>query len=151
MTLPTNMGIDLDNFVITYNYNEMRDHTEIHNKQTSRTVSMFSSKSLIDYYIRIEQFNNSIKDEDLKDLIDRSQLLYVTSEEQRNQVSIVTDPMKNIKEQCIPIEGLSKSLTVDFIFICSFHFILFLFLFYFLFLEQLGLRLICHAVISVTT
>ena len=49
--------------------------------------------------------------------------------------------------------NLSRSLTVDFIFISSFHFILLFFSFsfsFFLFLEQLGLGFISHAVTSVT-
>ena len=50
------------------------------------------------------------------------------------------------------IAFMSKSLTVDFIFLLVFYFILFFsFFFYFLFLEQLGLGLIGHAVTSVTT
>ena len=47
---------------------------------------------------------------------------------------------------------VSRSLTVDLIFIFTFHFILFFLFFfvYFLFLEQLGLGFISHAVTSVT-
>ena len=90
--------MDLDNIVIVNNYNEVRGCTNTYNKQAFKIVSMFSSKSLVDYYIRMEWLNNSIEDKDSWDPIERFQPLYVISEKQRNQVSMATNPMNNMRE-----------------------------------------------------
>ena len=47
MTLPTDIGMDINNFVsnIADNYDEVRGHTITHDKQASRTVSMSSSEA----------------------------------------------------------------------------------------------------------
>ena len=104
MTLPTDMEMDINNIVVTDNYNEVRGHTMTHDKQASRTVSISSSEALVDYHTKMECLNDLLDNEDLREPIDRFQLLYVTSEEQMNQVSVVANLINNMREQYISIE-----------------------------------------------
>ena len=113
MTLPTDMGIDIDNFIsnIADNYDEVRGHTITYNKQVSRTVSMSSSEALVVYTTKMKRLNNCLKDKDLREPIDKSQLLYVTPRKQGNQVRVVADPTNNTREQYVPIEGLALNIS----------------------------------------
>jgi len=56
MDLPHNMGMDIDDFVSrnVNNYNNVRDYFMTSNKTASRTVSMSSSETLVNYATRIE-------------------------------------------------------------------------------------------------
>ena len=74
MTLPTDMGMDIDNFIgnLANNYDEVRGHTMTHDKQASRTVSMSSSEASVAYATKIECLNDFLEDEDLREPIDRS-------------------------------------------------------------------------------
>jgi len=56
------MGMDLSFRNISDNYNEVRDRTVFPNLQSSRASSMFSSKSLVAYHVRIEN-NNNLEDD----------------------------------------------------------------------------------------
>lgn len=78
MNLPPNMGMDIDDFVGRNidNYNNIRGHSMTSNKNTSRTISMFSSKTLVNYATKIKQLNNISNKGKTRDLIDSSQLFY---------------------------------------------------------------------------
>ena len=54
--LPPNMRMDIDDFVSSNidNYDNVRGHTMTSNKYSFRTVSIFSSKALVDYVTKIE-------------------------------------------------------------------------------------------------
>ena len=108
MTLPPDMGMDIDNndnFLgnIANNYDEVRGHTMAPDKQASRTVSMSSSEASVDYATRLEHLNDLLKDENLKKLIDSSQLLYTMPREHGNQVSTAANSNSNMRQQCVPI------------------------------------------------
>jgi len=90
MTLPPNMGMDVDDFVSRNvdNYDNVRGYTITFNKTSSRTVSMSSSKVSVDYATRMEQLNNAPDNEETREPIDSSQLSYV--EPKKIQVSKAT-------------------------------------------------------------
>jgi len=95
MTLPTvslstNTEMDILFRNISDNYNKVRDRTFFSNPQSSRTSLMSSSKSLVIYYVRMEN-NNDLEDNIEIEPINNSQLSYITLKEQVNQVSIMAD------------------------------------------------------------
>jgi len=59
------------------------------NKNSSRIVSVSSSKVLVDYATKMEQLDNVSEETIFKELIDSSQLSYVNEEE--IQISKTTD------------------------------------------------------------
>lgn len=65
---------------------------------------MSSTKLLVIYYKRMEM-NNNLENNIEIELINSSQLLYVISKGQVNQVSTVANSNNNIKDQYVPIEG----------------------------------------------
>ena len=98
--LPPNMGMDIDDFVSSNvdNYDNIRDCTMTSNKNSSRTVSISSSKASVDYTTKIEQLNDISEETVFKELIDSSQLSYVDEEE--IQVSRITDHENRACPQC---------------------------------------------------
>ena len=78
MNLLPNMGIVIDNFGggNVNNFDKVRGCSITSNKSTSRTVSISSSKVLVEYAIRLEHLNDKNKD-----LIDSSQLSYAELKE----------------------------------------------------------------------
>ena len=114
MTLLSNIDMDVDNYSIFLgniadNFDNIRDCSLTPNQQQSRTASMTSSIHSVDYAGKCEQMNNFIKDENIKNPIDSSQLFYASLKKQRNQVSIVADSSSNIRQQCVPSNGLALS------------------------------------------
>ena len=90
---------------ISDNYNKMRkSRISSPNLQFSKTFSMSSTKLLVIYYKRMEM-NNNLENNIEIELINSSQLLYVISKGQVNQVSTVANSNNNIKDQHVPIEG----------------------------------------------
>jgi len=75
--LPPNMGMDIDNLVISYgdNYNKVRGCTMTSNKNHSRTVSITSSEAFVDYATRMERFNDVSERTVYKEPIDSLQLV----------------------------------------------------------------------------
>jgi len=92
--------MDIDDFVSSNvdNYNNIRDCTMTSNKNSSRTVSISSSKASVDYATKIEQLNDISEETVFKELIDSSQLSYVDEEE--IQVSRITDHENRACPQC---------------------------------------------------
>ena len=78
MNSSPNMDMVIDDFRSSNinNFDEVRGHFMTSNKSTFRTVSMFSSKTLVDYAIRMEYLNNVLDNNKVKDPIDSSQLSY---------------------------------------------------------------------------
>ena len=72
--LPPNMGMDIDNLVISYgdNYDKVRGHTITSNKNPSRTVSMTSSEASVDYATKMERLNDVSEETAHKEPIDSS-------------------------------------------------------------------------------
>ena len=103
ITLPTDMGMDINNIIGSNanNYNNVRDYTMISNKSSSKTVLMFSSKTLVDYTTKIKHLNNFSENKEIRESIDSSQLLYMMPGEQGNQVSKVADSSSTKKQQCV--------------------------------------------------
>jgi len=91
ITLPSNMGMDIDNFISRNvdNYDDVRGHTITPNKTTSRTVFMSLSETSVNYATRIEQLSDISDKGDIRDPIDSSQLSYAEIKEV--QVSRATD------------------------------------------------------------
>ena len=97
--LPPNMGMDINNFISSNvdNYNDIRGYTMTSNKNSSRTVSMFSSKVFVDYATKMERLNNVSEETVFKELIDSLQLSYVDKED--IQVSRATDHENRVYPQ----------------------------------------------------
>ena len=78
MTLPSNMRMDIDDFVSRNvdNYDDMRDCTITSDKTTFKTVSMFLSKILVNYTTRMEWLNNISDEDNIRDPSDSLQLSY---------------------------------------------------------------------------
>ena len=93
MTLPALLGIDIDNFNIgnSNNYDKIRRCMMFPNIPTPRTISISSSKALVDYHTKIEWLNNLPDEEEVRELINSSQLFYVNEGETSNLVSKVAD------------------------------------------------------------
>ena len=89
--LPPNMGINIDNFISSNvdNYDDVRGYTMTSNKHSSRTVSMFSSKILVNYTTRMKQLNNVSDKAVFKEPVDSLQLSY--TDENEIQVSRATN------------------------------------------------------------
>ena len=99
MTLPLNMGMDIDNFSgrNVDNYDNVRGHTMTSNKMSSRTISMSSSEASVDYATRMEWLNNVPDDEETREPINSSQLSYTELKE--IQVSGATDQVNRVRMQ----------------------------------------------------
>ena len=107
MTLLSNIDMDIDNYSIfigniANNFDNIRDCSLTPNQQQSRTASMTSNAYSVNYAGRCEQMNNFIKDKNIKNSIDSSQLFYASLKEQGNQISTVADSSSNIRQQCVP-------------------------------------------------
>jgi len=72
MNLLPNIRINIDIFVgrNINNYDNMRSCFMTSNKNTSRTVLMFLSETLVDYVTRMKQLNNISDKDKTRDLID---------------------------------------------------------------------------------
>ena len=83
MNLPSNMGMDINNIGGSNidNFDNVRGYSMTSNKFTSRTVLMFSSKTSVEYIIRIEHLNDKLNDNEVKDPINNSQLFYAELKE----------------------------------------------------------------------
>ena len=83
MNLLPNMGIVIDNFGggNVNNFDKVRGCSITSNKSASRTVSISSSKVLVEYAIRLEHLNDNLDNDKNKDLIDSSQLSYAELKE----------------------------------------------------------------------
>ena len=81
--LPPNMGMDIDDLIISYgdNYDKIRGCTIASNKNPSRTVSMTLSEASVDYTTRIERLNNVSEEIAHKKLIDSLQLSYMDNKD----------------------------------------------------------------------
>jgi len=93
--------MDINDFISSNvdNYDDIRDCTMTSNKNSSRMVSISSSKVSVDYATKIEQLNDDISEETVfKKLIDSLQLSYINEEE--IQVSRVTDYENRACPQC---------------------------------------------------
>jgi len=99
MTLPLNMGMDIDDFSgrNVDNYDNVRGHTMTSNKMSSRTISMSSSEASVDYATRMEWLNNVPDDEETREPINSSQLSYTELKE--IQVSGATDQVNRARMQ----------------------------------------------------
>ena len=95
--LSPNMGIDIDDFVSSNidNYDNIRGHTMISNKNSSRIISMSSSETSVDYATRIEWLNNVFEETVFKELIDSLQLSYANI-----QISRTTNHENRACPQC---------------------------------------------------
>ena len=93
------MGMDIDDFGSRNvdNYGEAKDCTMTSNKISSRTVSISSSKILVDYATRMEQLNNVPDNEKTREPIDSLQLSY--AEPKEIQVSRATDHENRVRMQ----------------------------------------------------
>ena len=89
ITLQAPVEMDIDNFNIRNdnNYKEVRRHTISSKMNMSRTVSMSLSEALEDYTTRLEQLNDSLDKEVVKNPINSSQLSYANVGETDNSVS----------------------------------------------------------------
>ena len=83
-------AMDINDFVDTSNI--IRERTKFLDKVTSRSSSIFSTVSSIDYYYRIEM-NNLFTNKDIRDSINSFQLSYkdIDNSYGRNQVSRATN------------------------------------------------------------
>jgi len=83
-------AMDINDFVDTSNI--IRERTKFLDKVTSRSSSIFSTVSSIDYYYRIEM-NNLFTNKDIRDSINSLQLSYkdIDNSYGRNQVSRATN------------------------------------------------------------
>ena len=105
------MGIDIDDFIISNvdNYNEVRGHTIISNKNPSRNASMTLSEVSVNYVTRIERLNSVFEETVYKKLIDSSQLEYVNKED--IQVSRAADYKNRAYPQCSSTNKLALKST----------------------------------------
>jgi len=76
-----------------------------HSKFNSRTVSIFSSKVLELYCVKIEWLND-FSDKEFREPVNSSQLLYNNQREEKIQISRVTDHENKIRKQCIAENAL---------------------------------------------
>jgi len=98
----TNIEIDLSYRNISNNYDKVRGRTSSSKPQSSRTSSMFLTKSLVAYHERME--NNNGLDEDFNMGDNSPQLSYTTLKEQANHVSTAADPNTNMTNKHVLIE-----------------------------------------------
>jgi len=91
MDLLPNMGMDIDDFVSKNvdNYDDMKGYFITFNKPASRTISMFSSKTSVDYATRMEWLNDISEEVETRDPINSLQLSY--AEPKKIQVNKTTD------------------------------------------------------------
>jgi len=85
------MGMDIDEFSgrNVDNYDSIRGCTITSNKMSSRTVSMSSSETLVNYTTKMKQLNNVPDKEETREPTDSSQLSY--AEPKEIQVSKATN------------------------------------------------------------
>ena len=106
------MNINNFNVGINDNYEKARRCTMSSKMNTSRTISMSSSEASVDYITRMEQLNNSLDKEIVRNLINSSQLSYANEGETNNPVSEVADS-RAIKEQCGGNENLALNRAIS--------------------------------------
>ena len=80
------MGMDIDNIFGSNadNYDDVRGHTMTSNKLSSKTVSISSSKALVDYATKMEHLNDFSENKETRELVNSSQLSYTVLEKQGN-------------------------------------------------------------------
>ena len=113
MTLLALVAIDINDFNVSNcdNYNNVREYMMSPSKPSSRTVSISSSKALVDYATQMEQYNNLPDNNKVGELIDRSQLFYVEGEKEDNPVSETANSSISREQQYVSNEdpALSKA------------------------------------------
>ena len=109
MTLPNSKKMNIDDFHDRSidNYNDVRECMIYSNKTSSRTVLMSSSEALVNYATKMEQLNNLPNNKETREPIDSSQLSYIASGEQGNQVSKVANSSSSRKQQYVINEDLA--------------------------------------------
>ena len=97
--LPPNMRIDIDDFVSSNvnNYDDMRGCTMTSNKNSSRTISMFSSEISVDYTTKIKRLNNISDETIFNKSVDSLQLSY--ADKNKIQVSRATNHENRVCSQ----------------------------------------------------
>ena len=80
------------------NYNEIQDRTISPQPHSSRASSMSSTKSLVNYHVRMECNNNDIE---MNDDSEGFGLSYETTQEQALHISMVADPSNNTLNKCV--------------------------------------------------
>jgi len=95
--------IDINDFNIgNYdNYNNVRGCIMSPSKPSLRTVSISSSEALVDYTTQMEQYNNLPDNDEVGELIDRSQLFYVEGKKEDNPVSEITNSSISREQQYV--------------------------------------------------
>jgi len=93
------MAMDINDCNVD-NYDDVREQTMSHNKANSRTVFISSSEVFKPYHAKMEQLND-LPDEEFRDPIDSSQLLYDNQREREIQVSRMTDYENRTRKQHI--------------------------------------------------
>ena len=111
MTLLALVAIDINDFNVSNcdNYNNVREYMMSPSKPSSRTVSISSSKALVDYATQMEQYNNLPDNNKVGELIDRSQLFYVEGEKEDNPVSETANSSISREQQYVSNEDLALS------------------------------------------
>ena len=94
---PVEMDIDDFNIGNIDNYDDVRGWTISFNKAALRMVSISSSKISVDYTTKIKYLNNVSDDEEIRELIDSSQLSYTEQREKEIQVSKATNYKNRIR------------------------------------------------------
>ena len=112
ITLLALVAMNINNFNISNcnNYDDVREYIMSPSKPSTKTVSISSSKALVDYATPMEWCNNLPNDDEVGKPINRSQLSHMEGEKEDNPVSKVTDSSISRKQQCVSNEdpALSK-------------------------------------------
>ena len=97
-------GIDILLGKIPNNYDEIQGRTFFPQPQLSRASSMFSTKSSVDYYERMEYNNNLNKDVKIDNNSNNLRLSCKTFQEKAIYVSKAPDPLNNTLNKHVTIE-----------------------------------------------
>ena len=104
---PMYTGMDILSGKIPDNYNEIQGRTISPQPYSSRASSMSSTKSLVNYHMRIECNNDDIK---INNNSKGFELFCKTAQEQTIHISMVADPSNNILNKYVTIKCPTMSL-----------------------------------------
>jgi len=107
---PMCTGMDILSGKIPDNHDEIQGRTISSQPHSSRASSIFSTKSLVNYHVRIECNNNLNNDIEMNDDSEDFELFYKTTQEQAIHVSMMANPSNNMLNKHITIECPNMSL-----------------------------------------
>jgi len=108
--LPADLVIDIDKDNKVNNYDDVRRRSPSSSNVFSRNISVVSKASSIPYHERIV-INNNTSDEEFREPIDSSQLLYKDKSQANSHVNMVINPISPQESHYVSNKALALNIS----------------------------------------